>query len=149
MKRTTLALLFGVGTARKRLSDNRGVQVNRPQVRDCEPACVFGQMEAVGDQAINDFWCFEFTDPHLQYGWEWEQNFSRTTVEPLVDYWQLTLQPYAQMYMYVKMTLDVSRLYFNEFIVDMPEWKAIGFFNVIFNQDYKMCYGLGWEHEAV
>jgi hypothetical protein len=47
------------------------------------------------------------------------------------------------------MTLDISRLYFNEFILDMPEWKLIGFFNVILNQDYKMCYGMGWEREAV
>jgi hypothetical protein len=47
------------------------------------------------------------------------------------------------------MTLDISRLYFNEFIADMPEWKLIWFFNIILNQDYKMCWGTGWEHEAV
>ena len=34
-------------------------------------------------------------------------------------------------------------------IADMPEWKLSGFFNIIFNQDYKMCWGMGYEREAV
>lgn len=54
-----------------------------------------------------------------------------------------------QLYAYVKMTLDISRLYFNEFIADMPEWKLLVFFNIIMNQDYKICWGAGYEYEAV
>jgi hypothetical protein len=58
--------------ARRRLGDAKGKQVAMPVVRDCEAACVFGSQEVTGDREVNDYWCFEFTTPHVEIGWEFE-----------------------------------------------------------------------------
>jgi len=65
-KSCILAAVLGSSVeARKRLtSDTTGLRVSMPNVRDCEPICIFGQTEKSGDLETNDHWCFKFISPH-------------------------------------------------------------------------------------
>ena len=61
-----VALIGGAVDARKRLIEqSTGLRVSAPNVRDCEPVCIFGDSEKSGDKETNDHWCLEFTSPHL------------------------------------------------------------------------------------
>lgn len=120
-----------------------------PNVRDCKPICLFGSSEKIGDTEVNDHWCFEFTSPHAQIGWQFNQKFSKTSVIPLLDYYQFQWQPYGQGYFFMKSIIDVSRFYFNEMQVDMPKWKGWAFISSIVNSDFRNCWGVGWANEEI
>lgn len=64
---------FTPSAARKHLARDNETRIKRPEVELCEPICIF-------EDVINS-WCLEFTDPHLQVGWEYEQDFSETEAE--------------------------------------------------------------------
>lgn len=57
--------------------------------------------------------------------------------------------PYAQGYFYMKSIFDINRLYYNEFIADMPKWKVLMFVQHIVNSDFRSCWGVGWENQNV
>ena len=120
-----------------------------PNVRDCQPACIFGEKEVTGDKETNDYWCLEFTTPHIELGWEFEQKFTTTSTAPIVKYHQFQVVLYGQGYFYMKSLFDVNRFFFDEVLVDMPKFKFKTFFSQIFNSDLKYCWGVGWENDEI
>ena len=146
------ALLSGGVEARKRLVGKDNNPITTPNVRatvEIEPTCIFGQYEKSEEQETHDYWCLDFTEPHIQVGWKFEQKYSATTTAPVVNYYMFQFQPYIQGYFYMKSLFDLTRIYFNEFIMDMPKFKTLLFGSSIFNSDFKWCYGLGWESENI
>lgn len=145
-----VVVAFAGVDARKRIIEQEtGLRVSAPNVRDCKPACLFGTSEKIGDTEVNDHWCFEFTAPHGQVGYKFEQKFSKTSTIPLLDYYKFSWQPYARGYFYMKSIVDINRFYFNEFIIDMPKWNVLMYISSIINSDFRSCWGMGWANENI
>ena len=151
MKSFKLACLAAVTTeARRRLGDDVGrTIVQMPVVRDCEAACVFGSQEVTGDREVNDYWCFEFTTPHIEIGWEFEQQYTTTSTAPILRYHQFQWLIYGQGYFYMQMIMDVVRIFYDLLLVDMPKFKWKVFASSIITSDWKWCYGIGWENDEI
>lgn len=45
--------------------------------------------------------------------------------------------------------LNIERLYNNSFIVDIPKFKYSFFLNFIVNGEFQICWGMGWNNDAI
>lgn len=133
-------LLMGAH-GRKRLVNGQNQKVKAPRVMDCEPVCVF-------DEEV-DSWCFEFTTPHFQAGWEWAQTFSETDDDPALKYFQIEWIPYLQAGFIWKSLMNIERLYDHEFDFELADFKVNIFFSQIVSGNFQYCPGVGHENEAI
>ena len=80
----------------------------------CDDACVF--------KNSHDSWCFRTTPPMIKIGWEWEQEYEETSSTdpiPNMDYYWWTLQPYADVRLYLNSLFNIENLYYNELKADL------------------------------
>lgn len=50
---------------------------------------------------------------------------------------------------YIEMIMDISRLLFIDFIVDVASFKVSVFASLIFTANGAVCYGVGYENEQI
>jgi hypothetical protein len=108
-----------------------------PKVTACDPVCLF--------EDITNKWCFYTLDPTFRMGWEWNQIYGKTSTTTPVKYWQIKLAPFATAMGYIQMIMDISRLIYVDFIVDMASFKASTWINFIFTEAGYVCWGVGYD----
>lgn len=145
MKKTLSALgLLTAAEGRKHLVKPSGKRIRQPRVRgDCEPACIFE------DEGQRNYWCLDFDDPHCKLGWEWVQELNETDDSPAREYFSFDIQAYVETYFYMKSEFNTPRLYYNEVILELEEFKAYIWFRNTVNQHWQFCSGVGWGNEQI
>ena len=84
-------LLNGVD-ARKRLVNDSQRVVGNPVVEDCDNICFFK------DQEEKNYWCFDFSTPHVQAGWAWEQTNNTDDDATPLRHLRLDITGYLKFY---------------------------------------------------
>ena len=59
-------LMLGGVDARKNLVNNAERVVGTPVVEDCDKICLFKDVDE------KNYWCFDFSTPHIKLGWQWD-----------------------------------------------------------------------------
>ena len=146
-KAIAVGLISAAVESRKQLVKPSGKRINNPKVeatsKNCDPACLFE------DDDKKNYWCLDFTDPHVKMGWEWLQDFAETDDSPAREYLEVDLRFYVETSFNSKSTFNVPRLYFNEFKLELEEFKAYIWFRETVNQDFQLCSGIGWGNEQI
>lgn len=135
--------------ARKQLvgaDDNRLATVSHPTVttETCEDQCVFGK-----DNTEKTYWCFQFKEPIIRCGWKYKQT-ANTDKEatPLKSFrWDYIL--YMKTGLKTTSTMDIFRLYYNQWIFEFPDvdWDLnIGF---IMNDKGQYCPHVMYSRSAI
>lgn len=62
---------------------------------------------------------------------------------------EFDLRFYIETIFNMLMTFNVPRLYFNEFKVELEEFKAYIWLRAVVNQDFQLCGGIGWGNEQI
>ena len=83
----------------------------------------------------------------VKLGWEWLQEDNETDASPAKQYFQMDLQWYIETHFDMKSTFNTPRLYFNELLVELDEFKAYIWIRGIINTDFQYCPGIGWGNE--
>ena len=102
-------------------------------------------------QNYDDSWCIAATPPMVKAGWEWAQAYTTTTASetPVLKYYQLELLPYLQIQANIINTLFIQNLWVTELTFDLDQFKTNWFISMIFNEDFAVCPGFGWEANQV
>ena len=77
-----------------------------------------------------EYWCFQFKEPVVKFGWEYKQTANTDSAATPLRYFRWDLIYYLTLLLQVTSQLDIYRLYFNKTIVEVPQqdWKLnIGF----------------------
>ena len=84
-------------------------------------------------------------------GWKWAQAYTSTpsTETPVVNYYQVELQPFVQAQANLISTLFLQNLWVNVVTFDLSQFKVNYYLSMILNEDFKLCPALGWETEAI
>lgn len=95
-------------------------------------------------------WCIVSAPPMLQVGWEIVQTFSSETISSTaIKYWNVRVKPYAQGSVYIQNILDMSKLYYNEFTVDLDSFMANLFLEIRTYYDTTFCFGVGYQTDSI
>ena len=133
-----IALMMSGVDTRKHMVNNSERQVGTPNVRDCENLCLFK------DADEQNYWCFDFSTPHIKAGWQWDQTNSTDDDATPLKHLRLDITGYVEFYFKVVSKFQIDQLYKNEFTVDIPSFKAYLFSGFIVNQKFQFCPGVGW-----
>ena len=85
----------------------------------------------------------------MKMGWEFEQKYGETDSTKVVKYYDLRFMTYAEAEFYLKSVFDVIKIYYNEFVVDLPKFKVGVFFAQQFTSRFEWCPGLGYKVESI
>ncbi len=87
-----LMLLNGGVHARKELVNNSERMVGNPVVENCDNICIFKDTEE------KNFWCFDFSTPHIKAGWQWDQTNNTDDDATPLRHVRLDITGYIQLY---------------------------------------------------
>ena len=110
----------------------------------CEDRCVFGK-----DAEEKTYWCFQFKEPIIRAGWKYNQSAATdAAATPLKNFrWDWIV--YLKSGLKVISTMDVFRLYFNYWVLEVPDidWDLnIGF---IWNEKGQYCPHVMYSRSAI
>ena len=115
-----------------------------PSVRedgDCTNLCIFHDK--------TNWWCYESTPPMLQIGWKWGQTYAQTADTVPVRFYSLKFMPYFVAQGYIKQEFNISRMYYNLFIVDLARFAMNPFLTITMNGNGYVCYGIGYDNDLI
>ena len=78
----------------------------------------------------------------LTTGWKWGQTTSSTD-------WEVQLYPFIQTQMDTTSVFYIDRLITSTWRFLLNSFKTQGIFSAAFDISGQMCYGFGWESEAI
>ena len=147
-----VALLVMAGVdARKQLID---ANENRLQGRSmtpkvgsatCEDKCLFGK----NDGTEKTYWCFAFTEPILTLGWEYNQDANTSTESTPLKHLRFDLIYYLDIHLQLTSTLDIFRLYYNQFMFELSKIKYKFEYGTIINEKWQYCPHLAYNRSAI
>lgn len=87
----------------------------------------------------------------VKAGWAWTQEYTSTpsSESPVLKYYRVQLQPYLQMQANLISTLFVQNVWVNELTFDVDQFKMNVFISLIFNEEFDLCPGIGWDSEVI
>ena len=129
-------------TSAKGFTANEGRKGHNVELRTSgENLCFF--------QNSDDSWCIAATPPMVKAGWEFEQEYTSTTGDNVLTYYQVQLKPYLQVQANLISTLFIQNVWVNEITFNLEQFKANLFISYIFNEEFDICPGIGWETEEI
>ena len=135
--------MLGGVDARKNLVNNAERVVGTPVVEDCDKICLFKDVDE------KNYWCFDFSTPHIKLGWQWDQTNNTDDDATPLRHMRLDITTYLQLYFKVVSDFQIEHFYKNEFTLDIPSFKMYVFTGAIFTEAGKYCPGFGWNIDAI
>ena len=85
----------------------------------------------------------------LQIGWKWGQTYAQTADTVPVRFYSLKFMPYFVAQGYIKQEFNISRMYYNLFIVDLARFAMNPFLTITMNGNGYACYGIGYDNDLI
>jgi len=111
----------------------------------CEDQCFFGK----SDGSTKSFWCFAFTEPVLTLGWEYNQDANTSTESTPLKHLRFDLIYYLDIHIQITSTLDIFRLYYNQFMFELSKIKYKIEYGSIINERWQYCPHVAYNRSAI
>lgn len=113
-------------------ADGRKTRVEAPKLKlgTDDDLCLFKDRD--------DSWCLTAEAPMVEAGWEWEQSFTTTPSSdaPVVEYYQVSLQPFIEIQANFDSRLEIHNIWVNNLTASLDKFKTNLFISLIFNENF-------------